>query len=270
MVFSYHVHSLWSDGEGEIADIIRKGREIGLDEIGISDHYVITPDRRQLDWSMPIDGLDDYVDAVQSAAGEAGEDMIVRLGIEADFFPETVEELREVLASQPFDYVIGSVHIVDGFPIDCDASHWEKLSPAERDDVIKLYWVRVRQMAESGVFDFVGHVDLTKKFAYYPVIDVSGEITSALDAIARADMAVELNTAGWFMPCAEGYPSPAILQGCFARDIPMLVSADSHTPGNLIRAYERGYRILRDTGYTEIVSYAGRQMFANDIPSLEI
>ncbi len=268
MLASYHVHSRWSDGKSEIIEYIRAAREIGLDEVGISDHYVLTEDRRQLNWSMPIDGLDDYIDDVQSAAGEAGDDTIIRLGVEADFIPETVDDLAEVLRFQPFDYVIGSVHMVDGFPIDDVEADWEPLTQAERDDIIRAYWVRIRQMAESRVFDFVGHIDLTKKFGCYPSIDISDEISAALDAIAKSDMAVELNTAGWYYACAEAYPSPSILKQCLWRGIPVLVGSDAHTPENLARGYEDAYRLLLDIGYKQIVSYAGRQRFIHQLPRL--
>ena len=39
-------------------------------------------------------------------------DLRILVGIEADYIEETLDETAEVLASYPFDYVIGSVHIV--------------------------------------------------------------------------------------------------------------------------------------------------------------
>jgi histidinol-phosphatase (PHP family) len=265
MLTSYHVHSRWSDGEGEISDFVRAAKELGLDEIGFSDHYVRAPDSRKLSWSMPPEKLGDYVEAVQIAAGLSGEHPIVRLGVEADFFPETTKALAEALAGQPFDYVIGAVHFVDGFPIDAGASYWAQITQAERNDVMRAYWVRIRQMAESGLFDFAAHLDLTKKFGFRPTIDLTDEISAALDAIAGADMAVEVNTAGWYAPCGEAYPEASILRRCSELGIPILVTADAHHPANLLRGYEDGRRLVLNLGYRHLASYAGRRPYAYPI-----
>jgi len=264
MPTSYHVHSKWSDGEAPIIEYIRAANDLPLDEIGFSDHYLVTPSGKDYDWAMPLGALDDYVADVQSAAGEARDGLIVRLGVEADFIPETVNTVGDVLQTQPFDYVIGSVHILDGFCIDCGGEDWEPLSVDERDDIIRGYWNRIRQMAESGLFDIAAHLDLTKKFDIRPTIDISSEISAALDAIAVSGMAVEINTAGWFMPVGEAYPDPSILRGCLRRDIPILITADAHTPANLTRGFDDAYRLAEEIGFTQTASYAGRRLMIRD------
>lgn len=259
MLVSYHCHSRWSDGEGEVVDFIRAANAMGLDEVGLSDHYVIAPLGVQMSWAMPLGRIEEYVDDVQSAAGEAGESLIVRLGVEVDFFPETASEIRELLVSQPFDYVIGSVHRLNGFPIDDTAEPWDEITQRERNDIIRGYWVRVKQMAESGLFDIAAHLDLYKKFGHFATIDLSDEISAALDAIARARMTVEINTSGWFVPAREVYPAPHILQGCFEREIPIVINADAHKSENLIRGFDRARRYAWEIGYRHIASFAGRE-----------
>ncbi len=256
MITSYHCHSRWSDGEGEIADFVCRAGEIGLDEVGLSDHYVLTPDRASKTWAMPLGALDEYVATVQAAARESSPDVVVRLGVEADFIPETAGELKVLLAEYPFDYVIGSVHLVDGFPIDGSPEDWEPLNQDERDEVMRTYWIRVSQMADTGIFSFAGHLDLTKKFGFTPSIDLAAEISTALDAIARSGMAVELNTSGWYVAAREEYPSPQILSGCRRRGIPVLVTADAHKPADLNRSFDRGYALLHEIGYREVCSFA--------------
>lgn len=258
MITSYHCHTRWSDGEGEVSDFVQAARELGISEIGLSDHYVLTPDRSCKNWAMPLDALDDYVAEVQAAMQESERDPIVRLGVEADYIPETAEELRDILSRHAFDYVIGSVHSVDGFPIDGSASDWEPLSESDRDDLVRGYWVRVREMAASRIFDLAGHLDLTKKFGYRPMTDISPQVSSALDSVASSDMAVELNTSGWHVPAVEQYPSSAILAECFERGIPVVLTADAHTPGNVDRSFVRARSLLRESGYRELACFAAR------------
>ena len=56
-------------------------------------------------------------------------------------------------------------------------------------------------MAETKYFDIVGHIDLTRKFGLSPKVDISKEIDLALKAIKDADMAVEINTSGFYHLC---------------------------------------------------------------------
>lgn len=254
---SYHCHTNLSDGRCTMAELVRAAIAAGLDELGISDHYTLIPGKT-ISWSMPQSGLDDYSAALDSARRQAGDKLIVRFGLEADFIPESVAELRQAFGAHPFDYVIGSIHFIGDFPVDAGADSWEALSQDQRNDMIRAYWARVKQMAESRLFDIAGHLDLYKKFGHRATTDISADITAALDAIAKAGMAVELNTSGMHY-AGEVYPSTAILQQCYARGIPSLVTADAHCAENLTRGYNYGVSELREVGYTHQAVFEGRK-----------
>ncbi len=258
---SYHVHSRWSDGEGEIEDFLEAALALGMDEIGLSDHYVLGPAGWTPSWSMPPDALNDYLAAL--ACLTVG--VAVRCGLEVDFFPETTSVVQESLVGQPLDYIIGSVHFVDGFPIDENARNWEVLTQDERNSVIRGYWTRIREMAESGLFDIAGHLDLTKKFGFVPTVDMRAEVCVALDAIAHADMAVEINTAGWYKPCRDVYPESWIIHACFERRIPVVVTADAHSPAHLTRGYDRAYSLLHGVGYRRVAQFSKRRRITSPI-----
>jgi histidinol-phosphatase (PHP family) len=259
MQTSYHVHSRWSDGQSDIASLVAAARAIGLAELGVSDHYVPLPDGSLCSWSMPLDALPAYLAEITAAAEAAGPALVVRRGLELDYFPEQVGMLRDLLAGQPLDYVIGSVHYVDGFPIDESAGHWEALTVSERDTVIEGYWARIAEMARTGLYDFCAHLDLTKKFGFAASGEIGPRIASALDAIAAAGIAVEVNTAGWRTVSREAYPAPAILRACRERGIPTLINADAHAPPFLTRDFDRAAALVREAGYEEVVTFADRR-----------
>jgi histidinol-phosphatase (PHP family) len=265
MLTSYHNHTNWSDGAPTLAAQIQAARAAGLDELGISDHYTLHPSGEEVEWSMPLDLIGDYVVELRAAAQEV-RGLTLRLGIEADFFPETVDVLRDRLAPYPWDYVIGSVHYVDAFPIDENAQNWDALSTDERNETWRLYWSRIRKLAESRVFDFVGHLDLPKKFGHRPSVDLSAESGAALDAIREAAMAIEINTAGWSLPAQEGYPSLELLREARRREIPLLINADAHFPEFLTRDFDRARQLARAAGYTELVRYERRQAIPHPLP----
>ena len=255
---SYHVHSQWSDGKATIAEMIRAGAEAGLREVGMSDHSVLTstpcPDD---EWFMPPERLGEYVAEVQAAAGLVN--IPVRLGLEVDFFPDRVASIADVLQKTELDYVIGGVHSLDGFPLDSSPAYWEPLSQAQVNDLYAQYWACELQLVESELFDIVAHLDLPKKYAFCPTLDFSGEITAVLDAVADSGMVLELNAAGWDKTCAEQYPTQAVLQGCFARSIPTLISADAHATAEIARHYAEAADMLRAVGYRETAEFEKRQ-----------
>lgn len=257
---SYHVHSNISDGKNTIREFAEAAVRAGIDELGISDHYVLLASGRRICWSMPLDGLPTYFDDLRAADEEFKGKLVLRYGLEADHDPEAAAELGEILRSYPFDYVIGSVHFIDGFSVDERKENWDALTEPERNDMVRTYWDRITRLARSGLYDFVGHLDLYKKFGLQPSVDVSEEITTALDAIAESEMAIEINTAGWSMELIrEAYPSASILSGCYRRGIPIVITSDAHVTDTLTRNFERAFALARSVGYSEAITFNQRR-----------
>jgi histidinol-phosphatase (PHP family) len=269
MLINYHNHTCWSDGRATLEEMIAGARAAGLAEFGISDHYAPFPDGREVEWALPPAFLPEYVGRVLAAKEAEASGLVIRLGVEIDFFPETIETAKETLAQYPFDYLIGSVHFVKPgsrfFPIDFDASYWEALSPEEVNTIWRLYWQAIKALAESDCCDFIGHLDLPKKYGYLPTVDLTAEANAALDAIAVAGLAIEINTAGWHKPINEAYPSPALLRAARARDIPLLINADAHTPADTAADYPRARALAREAGYAELVRFEGRERYRYQI-----
>ena len=255
---SYHNHTLWSDGSSSISAMVEGARRAGVTEIGISDHYVLTPSAAPLCWSMPLDALDAYVAEVKQVMRDSN-DITVLLGIEADYFPATINALRAQLDRFPFDYRIGSVHLLDDFPLDEDPCYWESLCEEERIAMCRRYWQQVRAMAASDCFDIAGHLDLYKKFGYRPSMDLGKEIEETIDAIAAAGLAIELNTAGWSKPVNEAYPDAHMLRLAKTRGIPLCINADAHRPDDVAAHFDRARALAHACGYRELCLFRQRE-----------
>lgn len=257
MKYSYHVHSNHSDGKKSIKEIIDYAKQIRLNEIGFSDHFHLNKNDVLIPGDMGQASLDRYVEEVLHYS--SSKDPIVKLGLEVEFNLETVQEVKKIIQSYPFDYVIGSVHIVDNnIIIDWSV---DRLPSNFCSDIMKRYWYKIQQMAKSRVFDIVGHLDLTKKFGLQPKIDLSEDIDLALKAIKDADMTVEVNTSGFFNPCKEQYPSEDILKKCKELEIPIIVTSDAHVPEHLTRDFDKAFRLLKDIGYTKQAYFIKRERF---------
>lgn len=218
---------------------------------------------------MPPQRLGEYIDELLTLKPEAKrQGVTLRLGLgEVDWFSGHGEAIEAALKPHLLDYIIGSVHEVEGFTIDGSPAKWQSLSESQINEMNSQYWTHMKTLGESRIFDMAAHIDLPKKFGFLPTIDLTSEIDVALDAIAASGMMVELNTSGWHKPCADAYPTPEILAACNSRHIPVTLSADAHQGDHLLRDFERGAQRQRDAGYADIARFEGRKMRLETIGS---
>jgi histidinol-phosphatase (PHP family) len=254
----YHMHTpLCHHATGEPVDYARRASELGLTEIGFSDHSPMPRDDFD-NWRMRDGQLDEYVAKVRLAQ-KTFPRLTIRLALEVDFLPGHEDWIRQLAARQPWDYFIGSVHYVsDSWDIDNPAklSEWKKRDPFE---VWQAYFDRLTLAAESKLFDIIGHVDLPKKFGIRPAQDCTPLYKKFMEAAAKAHCAVELNTAGLRKDCREIYPSRDILQLAFASHVPVTFGSDAHAPGEVGLNFAEAVALARGVGYAETVRFHQRQ-----------
>jgi histidinol-phosphatase (PHP family) len=232
--------------------------EAGIEEIGCAEH--IYRFRQALDlWRHPFwerfakDDLGAYCEFV--AAGP------LRLGIECDFVPGAEDRTAALLESQPFDFVIGSVHFLGDRAVDVEEFEvWEDRGDPDR--VWRRYFETLAEAARSGLFDILAHPDLVKVWGSarpQPERDPRFHYEPAVEAIAETGIAVEVSTAGLRKPVAEIYPSPAFAEMCVEAGAQFALSSDAHTPEQVGFGYERAIELLGDLGVGEICVFEGRR-----------
>jgi histidinol-phosphatase (PHP family) len=231
----------------------------GVDEIGFTEHIYYFEQTRQLwdeQYMLERSGhdLDRYVGAVTEAK-ERG--LPVKLGLEVDYFPGTEADLRDTLSRYPWDYLLGSVHFVDGFPVDQEPGLVEKLGPYE---AWRRYFVWLRNAARSGLFDSLSHPDLAKHHGLRPDTEaVQWLHEETADAIEAAGVCIEVSSAGLYKPVGELYPDPPLLEACHARGVPITLASDAHVPQNVGRDLDRAIEHARAAGYETVTVFDGRE-----------
>jgi histidinol-phosphatase (PHP family) len=240
------------DAEGKLEDIIRIARVRGLAEIGVADHF--HPGGPE--YSMRYEELQEYVRRVRSL--RETNDFPVKLGIEVDFIPSLQSEIERIVRTEPFDYVIGSVHFIDSWGFD-NAKYISQYEKWDMALLYETYFGLVQQCARSRLFNIVGHVDIIKKFGYRPKVDVTDVFVSTVDVLKECEVCVEVNTRGLMMPCREIYPSKEFLELCFDKGIPITLGSDAHKPEDVGRDFDQALKLIRDVGYENIVRFADQE-----------
>lgn len=250
--YSCHNHTDWSDGANSLEDMCRAGKAAGLQVMGISDHWVEAPypGMDSEEWAMDLNKLDDYVAALQKMKQELDdENFTLKIGLEVDFFFENIDSVLARLKNYPLDYLIGSVHYAGTFPVDHIIDEWLPLSEAEKEEICGIYWQKLAGAAAVKEFDFIGHLDLPKKFGMIDNRKYLPQAFEVLEIIHQNGGAIELNTAGYFKECAEAYPALEILRRANELRIPVIISADAHAHSHIRRNFTEAAEMLKTAGY---------------------
>ena len=260
----YHTHTaLCGHGFGWPVEYARAAKALGLPGIAATDHCP-TPDRYDLEHRMVMAQYGDYADAVRNAQAEDPGYML--LGVEADYYPGCESFLRAWLSGQPLDIVLGSIHFLDYWAFDDPAQRtlWDS---ADVDAVWRRYFALVRELAETRLFDLAAHLDLPKKFGHRPEeAKIREWALPALDAMAAAGMAVEINTSGAFHAAAAFYPSLPMLSWARERDIPLTFGSDAHRPEHVGSRFADAVEWARQAGYTTAVRFKQRERQEYPLP----
>jgi len=115
-------------------------------------------------------------------------------------------------------------------------------------------------MAESRLFDIVGHLDLIKVFKFMPKSDMTPVFRKTLEAIKESNMSIELNPAGLRKKVGEPYPSPKLLQMAYEMEIPITFGSDAHKPRDVGFGSSEILKLARDTGYRNCAVYFSREL----------
>ncbi|MGI9049317.1 MAG: PHP domain-containing protein, partial [Rubrobacteraceae bacterium] len=168
------------------------------------------------------------------------------------------EEMDRVAAALPYDYVIGSVHRVNGEEVDrqTDMRIYEQYETYELYDAS---YANVRKAALSGRFEVLGHPDLIKIFRRFPDRDITPMLEETADAVAESGIVVDVNAAGLRKPVGEIYPSRQLLEMFHRRNVPIVLSSDAHASQEVAAGYDKSLKLVHDVGYREVATFENRE-----------
>ena len=100
---------------------------------------------------------------------------------------------------------------------------------------------------------------MPKKFNIRPRQDCAPLYRPFLDAVKKANIAIELNTAGLRKDCREIYPSRALLELAGQRKVPITFGSDAHAPGEVGLAFGQAVALARSVGYSHCRRFSQRR-----------
>ncbi len=199
--------------------------------------------------------LEGYVEAVVAARDRG---LPVLLGLEVDFFPETIDAVAELLAPYPWDFLVGSVHWIGGWAIDHSGAAFEFRRRGIRK-AYEDYFALEAQLAASGQVDVLAHADVVKKFGYrLPEVPID-LYRPVVEAAASSGTAVEVSSAGLRYQVHEIYPEPTFLRMFAEAGVPITLASDAHNAQDCALGRDVLVAAASDAGYTERLRFRRRQ-----------
>jgi len=252
VIVDLHNHTtLCNHATGSMREYINRAIEKNIDIFGFSDHAPMNYDTK---YRMSFDDMQSYEESIKELADEYKDKIEIVSGYEVDWIDGYIDD-RVINAN--VDYLIGSVHFLDGWGFD-NPEFIGKYKEIDIDELWNRYFKTITKMVKSNMFDIVGHIDLIKVFKFLPTKDIYQFVEETLDTIAKSNMAIELNSAGYRKPIGEAYPSKEILQMAYDRNIPITIGSDAHSIEQVGMYQDKIYQFAKSTGYKKIVSYKSR------------
>lgn len=255
----YHMHTpLCGHATGIPQEYARQAIKIGLKEIGFADHAPAVQ-KPMPGITMSFDDLPKYHAMIEDVKKRLMSQITIKIGLEADFIPGYEQKTKSIVEAYPYDYVIGSVHFIDDWAFD-DPAHRDYWKTRDVNDVYRRYYALLRQSAQTGFYQIMGHCDLPKKFGARPSLDLRDEIEKTAKAFKQTGVAIEINTAGLRKPVAEIYPALNCLKIYREAGVPLTFGSDAHDPSEVGKDFDKAIALAKTAGYSEYVVFKERSI----------
>ncbi len=251
--FDSHMHSSFSvDSEAPMEEMILQAAAAGHPGICFTEHldpdYPETPDGA--DYSK-LDLLS-YRGTLTFLREKYAGMIRVNYGIELGLQPHLAGQFASLTESEPFDFVIGSSHVLDGedpyYP-----SYYEN---RREEDVYRRYFeYELENIRAFPKFDVYGHLDYivrygpqkNRNFSYEAYQDV---IDPVLRELVSRGIGLEINTGGLSNGLGTTNPCPDILKRYRALGGEIITTgSDAHRPEDIGRHFDLARDILLDCGF---------------------
>lgn len=222
MIANYHTHTYrCGHAAGEDRQYVETAIRRGLQVLGFSDHVPMPfPDGHESRFRVPLRLLEDYVQSVLDLQAEYKADIDVRLGFEAEYYPDLFESMMRLIEPYPVDYLLLGQHFNDSR----ETVYNPRMQLSRQ--ALGQYVDMVVAGMETGRFSCVAHPDLF--FYAGPDRIYRQEMTRLCRRARELDMPLEINLLG--LRTGRCYPNELFWAAARAEGCRAILGSDAHTP----------------------------------------
>ena len=277
MLIDYHMHFEHGSYDEEwVKGFFESAKEKGVDEIGISEHSHGFNEFKELYYNelnldetsfvgefqtkwleknkfkCPLKDYEDFINFLKS------KNYPVKFGIEVCNF-QNQSKVEEILKNYDFDYIITSIHFIDGWGFDASAIK-DNFDAYHIMDLYEKYVEEIEKVAKAGLYDVLGHPFNLRLFGHIPEESIDHLLHRAAKALKDADMAVDINTGTKYRyPIAEISPFGRFMEIAKEYDLDIIFSSDAHNPKHCGNFIKEAAEYAKSFGFTHFVTFDKRK-----------
>lgn len=262
-----HTHTKFSsDSKAEPLDMLAAAKAAGLSALCFTDH---------MDLDFPGDDTlfvfdtKEYFKELLPLKGQTLADPSMPellLGIELGLRPsrpDLRDRMDALLAAHPYDFVIGSTHVVDELD-----PYYQEYWDLPGNRLLRYFEDICTNVAEHTCFDSLGHLDYIIRYLPdsvslikdYAVRDYMDLIEETLRTLISRGQALEVNTAGLRKGLSFPHPKEEILRRYKELGGELLtLGSDAHFPSDVGADIKKTAELLKNCGFKYYAVYKERK-----------
>lgn len=240
MTANYHTHT-WRchHASGTEREYVESAIRGGLKVLGFSDHAPVPYRGYVSNVRMLPQQLEDYVTTILSLRDEYRDDIEIRLGLEAEYYPAYFEEQMELFSRFPIEYLLLGQHFIGN-----EIGEPYSGEPDDSDERLERYCSQSIEAMETGRYLYFAHPDL---IWYTGSRKRYGQVMQRLCRKAKQlGVPLEINLHG--LRLNRNYPNPEFWRIAGETGNDVIFGSDAHAPEYVVNedALKRAYGLVAE------------------------
>lgn len=253
----FHMHTSFSiDSETEPEVMIQAAINKGLTTICITEHIDRDhPEMPEIDYPC-------YISTLEMLREKYKGQIDVLTGMEFGMQPHLGEMCRRLATTYPFDFIIGSAHVIDGQD-PYDRTYF--VGKTDTEAYQRCFEVILEDMKNTREFDSLGHLDYVVRYGHnqdqdYSYMKYADYLDAILKYLIENGKGLEVNTAGWKYGLPFAHPHPDVLKRYkeLGGEI-ITVGSDAHRPEHVAYDFHRLGNYLKECGFAYYTEFRQRK-----------
>lgn len=168
----------------------------------------------------------------------------LKFGLEVCYFQEKEDFLKQQLATYNWDFLIGSVHFIDGWGFDNPKTKWS-WAHKNIEDVYQRYYENMIQLVKSRLFDTLAHPDSIKCMNYYPSYSLTNTYIKLAKTLKDNHVKTEFSSGLYInYHHAELGMNRELLKILLEEQVEIVTVSDAHRPEDVGKHIKEGIEII--------------------------
>lgn len=256
MLLDYHMHSDFSEDcftpmERTIEAAIQKG----VTEICFTEH--LDYDYPDPDFTFDLDVVT-YKEKIEAMQTKYAKQITIKKGIEVGLQPHVLEDTKQLIEQEYFDFVIASLHVADKK----DLHNGDFFVGRTPEEAYRYFYEELLYCVKNYEhYNVLGHLDLVKRYKKLDTEENFHEIIKEIfKEIIPKGKGIEVNASGFAYNLGTAMPSEDILslyKACGGEFV--TIGSDAHEPDHVAHRFPEILKQIERIGIPYVASFSNQK-----------